>query len=147
MAIADVSGVGNNSKRTDRNLTDRVQSIQRKARIENASGGMSGDRKRNQEFASSISTGKTAATGSTPINIPAETPVARTPRTGIFDPGDPNVALTDGADMETAGRGSDALLSNFNTPDSGSVLARAMYMAYPTPEMRAIVEAFNQENI
>jgi hypothetical protein len=64
-----------------------------------------------------------------------------------FAPGSPNRPDTDGMGGNTAGKSPNDLMANYMASDAGSILARAMYAAYPTPELRRYVEAYNEEGI
>ena len=134
-----VSGVGKNSSRTDQNLVERTQRVQREATMANASGGPRGSLKTNRE----LSQGGTMATTASAVS--ANPPMPKS--TNVFAPGNPNVPFTDGAGGNTPGKGPNDLLSNMNSSDPGSVLIRAMYVANPTPELRRYVEAYNEEGI
>lgn len=134
-----VSGVGKNSSRTDQNLVERTQRVQREATMANASGGPRGSLKTNRE----LSQGGTMATTASAVS--ANPPMPRS--ANVFAPGNPNVPFTDGAGGNTPGKSPNDLLSNMNSSDPGSVLIRAMYAANPTPELRRYVEAYNEEGI
>lgn len=135
-----VSGVGANARRTDKNLSQRTQKIQREARIENATGGSYSERKTNTELAQGSATGTTGSAVS-------QNAAPKYTVQNAFAPGNPSTPLTDGAGGNTPGRGPDALDMNTQSVDPGSVLVRAMYLAYPTPEMRRYVEAYNQDGM
>ena len=134
------------SNRTDNNLSQRTQNIQRKAKIQNVSGGAYGERKALQETASGAAM-ENANTRESRIPVPQGNPLAANLRTqGAFDPGDPNTPLSHGAN---GGPGAD---SSINLPvvddiSNGSTLARAMLMANPSPQLMRIVEAFNEAGI
>jgi hypothetical protein len=65
--------------------------------------------------------------------------------TDLFAPTQrPNEPVTAGIDAGE-GAGSNVLMTPVDAPDQLSVFARAMYMANPTPQLRRIVEAFEEE--
>ena len=136
--IAPISGVGKNSKRTDRSM---VQKIQRNAKIENASGGTYGERKEMKSLASAESTGKTASAVSAENVVTAGTPVATV---NAFAPGTQGAPLSDGA---KGGSGVDdsaqqTPVDSFN-PDS--MFVRALYAANPDSyQLMMMVEAYNE---
>ena len=67
------------------------------------------------------------------------------PTVGAFAPTQrPNEPVTAGIDAGE-GAGSSALMTPVDAPDQLSVFARAMYVANPTPQLRRIVEAFEEE--
>jgi hypothetical protein len=136
-----VSGVGANAKRTDRNLSQRTQKIQREAKLQNASGGAYGERSNLEEMTKGKLSSQTESAAS------ANPPAPKYTVQNAFAPGNPATPLTDGAGGNTAGRGPDALDMNSQSMDAGSILVRAMYLAYPTPEMRRYVEAYNQDGM
>lgn len=133
-----VSGVGANAKRRD---LGNVAKIQRSAKLQNATGGAYGERAELREIAGAASPTPTASSfdaGSARMveSRPSIPPV------GIFeDTRYPNEPITSGA----PGFESRNDVNPFAAPDEISVLARAMYLANPTPQLRRIVEAFNQE--
>ena len=139
-----VSGVGKNASRTDQNVVERTQRVQREATMANATGAPRGSLKTNRE----LSQGGDMATTASAVS--ANTPMPTVPATnvtGAFAPGDPNTPLTDGAGGNTKGAGPDALNANFISSDPGSILIRAMYLASPSPELRRMVEAYNEEGV
>lgn len=137
MVEQKVSGMGAKSNRIDRNI---VQRIQRDAKIQKASGGSYGERKTNTELASGalMAGGTTAA----PTAEPQE--IVRQPSHDIFAPGTSGNSLSHGADGGP-GAGSEALTPQVDAINQGSALARAMFAINPTPQLRRIVEAYNEE--
>jgi hypothetical protein len=140
-----VSGVGKNSSRTDKNLVERTQSIQRKAKIQNAAGAPQGVRQELQSLTQGDATAQTASAVSADVQQPP-VPISQTV-TPVFAPGSQNLPFADGAGGNTAGRGPDALLANFNTPNAGSVLARALHLANPTPYTSRLVRQFDDQGM
>jgi len=138
-----VSGVGAGAKRTDKNLSQRTQKIQREAKLQNASGGTYGQRSELENMAKGTVMPQTAS--ATSANPPVTLPKYNVQN--AFAPGNPSTPLTDGAGGNTPGRGTEALSMTPDMPDAGSLLVRAMYLAYPTPELRRYVEAYNQEGL
>lgn len=138
-----VSGVGANSSRTDKNPSAQVKRIQRDAKIGSASGGPRGSRLENESLQSAAATSTTGSAVSQ-----NSFPEVSKQVTNIFAPGNSNVPFTDGAGMDTAGRTpSDLVTPNLNSPDPGLVLFSAMYAASPTPALRRILEAYDQEGM
>jgi hypothetical protein len=137
-----VSGVGKGSSRTDQNLVERTQRVQREANMANATGGPRGSAKTNRE----ISQGGAMATTASAVSADAMTRSALNV-VSPFAPGSPNRPDTDGMGGNTAGKTPNDLMANYNSTDAGSILVRAMYAAYPTPELRRYVEAYNEEGI
>jgi len=144
MAIQQkVSGVGKNSSRTDRNVVERTHRAQREATMANATGGPVGSAKTNRELSQGGAMATTASAVSANQGMP-------TPRINVVSPfaaGSPDRPDTDGMGGETPGKGPNDLMANYNSTDPGSILVRAMYAAYPTPELRRYVEAYNEEGI
>lgn len=62
----------------------------------------------------------------------------------LLEPGNPDVPLSDGA-RGGPGRDASALVPPVDDFNQGEILARAMYLANPTPQLARIVDAFNQE--
>jgi hypothetical protein len=144
MAIQQkVSGVGKNSSRTDRNLVERTQRVQREANMANATGGPIGSAKTNRELSQGGAMATTASAVSANPGMPAPAINVVSP----FAPGSPDRPDTDGMGGNTPGKSPDDLMVNYNSTDPGSILVRAMYAAYPTPELRRYVEAYNEEGI
>lgn len=131
-----VSGVGKGARRTD---LDRAAKVQRDAKIQRASGGSYGER---TELAG-LATGAPMAKAAPMATMsPA---AASIPTVGIFEPTTrPNEPITAGVDVGE-GPGSEVLMTPVDAPDQLAAFARAMYMANPTPQLRRIVEAFEEE--
>jgi hypothetical protein len=144
MAIQQkVSGVGKNSSRSDQNIVERTQRVQREATMANATGAPQGSAKTNRELSQGGAMARTASAVSV-------TPAMAAPTTNVvspFAPGSPDRPDTDGMGGNTPGKGPNDLMANSNSTDAGSILVRAMYAAYPTPELRRYVEAYNEEGI
>lgn len=138
-----VSGVGKNASRTDKNPSAQVKRIQRDAKIGSASGGPRGSRLENESLQSAIKTGPTGSAVSQ-----NEFPQMSNQVTNIYAPGNPNVPFTDGAGMDTAGKTpGDLVTPNMSSPDPGLILISAMYAAAPSPALRRMLEAYDQEGI
>lgn len=138
-----VSGVAQGSKRTDKNLSSRVKKVQREAKIGSASGGAYGARLENESLQSAQ---PTPATGSAVSQNAYPEMSKQLPN--IFSAGNPNVPFTDGAGMDTEGRTPrDLVTPNLTSPDPGLVLISAMYAASPSPILRRMLEAYDQEGI
>ena len=136
MSMQDVpGGPGVFARRDD---LGNVKKIQREGRnIAEASGGTYGQRQEMQSLAQGA-----------PTDV--EQPVAGNPMAqglitqGAFEPGNPETPLSSGAKF---GPGNDdsGLLPPVDDVSSGELLARAMYLANPTPQLARIVDAFNEE--
>lgn len=134
-----VSGVGKGARRTD---LDRAAKIQRNAKIQNAAGGAYGQRAELQGLAQGAPMAQAPAMP-TPVATPLGTPPV--PTVGIFEPTQrPNEPITAGVDVGP-GPGSEALMTPVDAPDQLSTFVRAMYMANPSPQLRRMVEAFEEE--
>jgi len=133
-----VSGVGKGARRTD---LDRAAKIQRDAKIQNAAGGAYGQR---AELTSLAQGAPMAQTATPAMPVPASVG-GSVPTVGIFEPTQrPNEPITAGIDAGE-GPGSEVLMTPVDAPDQLATFARAMYMANPTPQLRRIVEAFEEE--
>jgi hypothetical protein len=144
MAIQQkVSGVGKNSSRSDQNLVERTQRVQREATMANATGAPQGTAKVNRELSQggAMATTASAVSANTAMTTPTTNVVSP------FAPGSLDRPDTDGMGGNTPGKGPNDLMANSNSTDAGSILVRAMYAAYPTPELRRYVEAYNEEGI
>lgn len=131
-----VSGVGKGARRTD---LDRAAKVQRDAKIQRAPGGSYGER---TELAG-LATGAPMAKAAPMATMSPSTASIST--VGIFEPTmRPNEPITAGVDVGE-GPGSEALMTPVDAPDQLAAFARAMYMANPTPQLRRIVEAFEEE--
>ncbi len=137
-----VSGVGKDAKRTDKNISERVAKIQREAKIENATGGTYSQATQLQNIASGASTEvPQAAINPTQANI-----VAPRVDTSFFTEQNPNPSfITDGAPGNTPGRQPEELPAPIDAPDNNALIARAMFLADPTPQNRRLMESFIQE--
>jgi len=130
-----VSGVGKGARRTD---LDRAAKIQREAKMQNAVGGSYGERAELTQLAQ----GAPMAQG---MPMPTAMGTPPVPTVGIFEPTQrPNEPITAGVDVGD-GPGSEALMTPVDAPDQLATFARAMYMANPSPQLRRIVEAFEEE--
>ena len=139
--IAPVSGVGDNSKRTDLGMVQRIQSD---AKIQNATGGTYGERQNLQQIAGGASTD--VAQPNPPVMNPAQANPMLNGITAVPGnaPGPGDVPLSHGADGGP-GAGSEVNRPPLDAQDPGAALARAMFLANPTSQLRRIVEAFNEE--
>lgn len=138
-----VSGIGKNSSRSDQNLVERTQRVQREANMANATGAPRGTAKVNRELSQSGAMATTASAVSADKGMTASKINVVSP----FAPGSLDRPDTDGMGGETPGKSPSDLMANYNSVDAGSILVRAMYAAYPTPELRRYVEAYNEEGI
>lgn len=128
------------SNRTDRNLVERVQKVQREANMANATGGAQGSLKINRELsqggdmpttASAVSADTTQTSASIAL-----------PPIDVFAPGR-NAPLSEGA---PGGPGGNQQQVPVDAIDQGSALARALYAANPnSKQLRLLVEAYNEE--
>ena len=131
------SGVGKNAKRID---LDKARKVQRDAKIQRASGGSYGERSTLNELA----TGAPMPKASLPT-IPTAPATPQIPSVGIFEPTTrPNEPITAGLPVGD-GPGPEVLNTPITEVDQTAALARAMFAANPTPQMRRLVEAFMQE--
>ena len=139
MVYQVVSGMSANSKRTDKNLVERIQ--RNAAKIENASNGNWGDRKRNQEYVEG------ASTKVEPVSMPKQTTnpyVSSVNAVNAFQQGGEGF-LSHGA---KGGPGdSDSIQQTMvGAPNPSDLLARAMLLANPDSiHLLAIVQALNAE--
>lgn len=132
-----VSGVGKNAKRID---LDKARKVQRDAKIQRASGGAYGERTALNELA----TGAPMPSAPQPT-MPAAPMGPQIPSVGIFEPTQrPNEPITAGLPVGD-GPGPEVLNTPIMEVDQTAALARAMFAANPTPQMRRLVEAFMQE--
>jgi hypothetical protein len=136
-----VSGVGPDSKRTDKNLSARVQRVVNDAKIQNAPGGTYTERSNLTNLAEGAST---EVAGSLPMAPVSENTTPAVQTTNVFAPGNPDVPLSQGA---KGGPGADnsILQTPVDAPDQSSLLARALLQANPTSrQLLMMVEAFNE---
>ncbi len=123
-----------------RNDLGNVKKIQREGRnIAEASGGAYGERARNQQLASGAPTAVAS-------QMPAGPMVSGLPNTAAFAPGTSGKPLSSGA-QGGPGEGTEVLEMPLTEQNLGASLARAMYLANPTPYLQLLVEAFNEEGI
>ena len=142
MAIQQkVSGVGKNSSRSDQNIVERTQRVQREAKIENASGGSYTERKTNEELAQGSNTAPTASsvTGQNEYVNPIK-PISATAYSNT------DVPLSESA---PGGPGKNTGMAEpVDSIDTGSVMARALLAANPnSSQLFALVEAYNELGI
>jgi hypothetical protein len=132
MATDQPGGPGKFARRND---LGNVKKIQRDAKIQESAGGAYGQRAELQGLAS----------GAPMAQAPSQSMAPPMPTVGAFEPTQrPDEPVTAGVNAGD-GPGSEVLMTPIDAPDQLSVLARAMYMANPTPQLRRIVEAFDEE--
>lgn len=136
MSMQDVpGGPGVYARRND---LGNVKKIQREGRnIAEASGGTYGERKQLNELSQGAITRVAEPTPANPI-------ASSLPPVNLMAPGEEGVPLSDGA-MGGPGRDRSALMTPVDDFNQGEILARAMYLANPTPQLARIVEAYNEE--
>jgi hypothetical protein len=142
MAIQQkVSGMGKNSSRTDRNLVERTQRVQRDAKIQNASGGSYNDRRTNEELAQGSATAPTAS--SVTGQEAYVNPIKAIPATAYSNTQVPLSQSAPGGPGDNMG-----MAEPVDAIDPGSVMARALLAANPnSSQLIALVEAYNELGI
>jgi hypothetical protein len=132
-----VSGVGQDSKRTDKNLSARVQRVVNDAKIQNANNGAYSDRSQLTNLAEGASTDVPTPTVATaPASIPVQT-------TNVFAPGSLDKPLSDGAPGGPGSNRSTQIPVDAVNPDS--IFVRALAKANPTSrQLLMMVEAYNE---
>ena len=143
MAKEVVSGAGKDARRTDKNISSRVQKIQRDANMKNATGGSYGESLNLQQLSQGASTNvkKPIITPTTSRSMPS-LGIKKSP---LDEMQEGAVTMTDGAGGNTAGRQPFELDQPIDAPDQSAILARAMFAINPTPQNRRLLEAFQQE--
>ena len=143
MAKEVVSGTGKDARRTDQNISSRVQKIQRDANMKNATGGSYGESLNLQQLSQGASTNtrKPIITPTTSRSVPSAA-LRMSPLDQMQNNAGP---MTDGAPGDTAGRQPYELDQPVDAPDQSAILARAMFAINPTPQNRRLLEAFQQE--
>lgn len=136
MSMQDVpGGPGVYARRED---LGNVKKIQREGKnIAEASGGTYGERKQLNELSQGAITKVAEPAFANPI-------ASSLPPVNLMAPGEEGVPLSDGA-MGGPGRDRSALMTPVDDFNQGELLARAMYLANPTPQLARIVEAYNEE--
>ena len=143
MAKEIVSGTGKDARRTDKNISSRVQKIQRDANMKNTTGGSYGESLNLQQLSEGASTNikKPIINASTSRNMPS----LGLKMSPLDQMQEGEVTMTDGAGGNTAGRQPFELDQPIDGPDQAAILARAMFAINPTPANRRLLEAFQQE--
>ena len=143
MAKEIVSGTGKDARRTDQNISSRVQKIQREAKIQNATGGSYGESLNLQQLSEGASTNmkKPIIAPTTSRTMPSAG-LRMSPLDQMQNDAGP---ITDGAPGNTSGRQPYQLDQPVDAPDQSAILARAMFAINPTPQNRRLLEAFQQE--
>lgn len=135
-----VSGVGKGARRTD---LDRAQRVMREAKISEATGGPRGQRAELQALAGQGAMPTTASAVSADTSF---TVGRNIPTVGAFEPTNrPEEPVSAGAGGMSEGAGPEVLMTPVDAPDQIATFARAMYMANPSPQLRRILEAFEEE--
>lgn len=140
MSMYDLpSGPAQLSNRTD---LGNVKKIQREGRnIAEASGGTYGERKNLTELSQGA---PTQAATPTQVATSGNPLAASLPPVNLLAGGPEGTPLSDGA-RGGPGRDNSALMTPVDDFNQGEILARAMYLANPTPQLARIVEAYNEE--
>lgn len=133
MSMQDVpGGPGRFARRED---LGNVKKIQREGKnIAEASGGPYGQRQELQQLASGASTDVPSPAMPSGMSVNA------------FAPGSETTPLSNGA-LGGPGAGLEIQQTLVDDNNIGAALARAMYLANPTPQLQMLVEAFNEEGI
>jgi hypothetical protein len=143
MAIREqVSGMGANASRTDKNLSERVAKIQREAKIQNASGGAYTNRQDLTSLAGGASTNVPTAN----VTMPDQSRISAIPSVNAFDPGSGRngIPLSDGARYGD-GRDDSVQPVPVDAPNPDSIFVRAMAAANPdSRQLMMMVEAYNE---
>ena len=131
-----VSGVGPDSKRTDKNLSARVQRVVNDAKIQNANNGAYTERAELNSLATAASTDVPTASVQAPTSIPVST-------TNVFAPGSQDKPLSDGAPGGPGSNTSNQIPVDSANPDS--IFVRALAQANPdSRQLMMMVEAYNE---
>jgi hypothetical protein len=131
-----VSGVGPDSKRTDKNLSARVQRVVNDAKIQNANNGAYTERAELNSLATAASTDVPTASAQAPASIPVST-------TNVFAPGSQDKPLSDGAPGGPGSNTSNQIPVDSANPDS--IFVRALAQANPdSRQLMMMVEAYNE---
>ena len=149
--VAPMAMPGKMSNRTDKGLVQRVQKVQRDAKLNRASGGEYNAR----NTANSLMVGTDMATTGSAVtsgvqlpNITTTGPTARNlPPVDLFAPGTAGeLPYSHGSPWGPGATSTN--YPNVEFPDSGSALARAMLAQNPTnPQLVAIVQAYNEAGL
>lgn len=145
MKTADVAMPGAQSNRTDNTVVGRVQKIQRDAKFSEMAGGAYNTRNSNAQIVSQGGVNlPTASATSADINTTSSGQLAN-----FVSPIDLNAVKTSGLPLSHGANGGAGADASINMPpvdqiDNGEMLARAMYLANPTPQLRRIVESYNE---
>lgn len=133
-----VSGVGKNSSRSDQNLVERVQRVQRDAKIQNASGASYSTRTNNEQLAQGTINTPTAS--SVTGQQEYVNPIKAIPATAYSNTNVPLSQAAPGGPGDNTG-----MAEPVDAIDPGSITARALLMANPnSAQLRALVEAYNE---
>lgn len=141
MSMYDLpSGPAQLSNRTD---LGNVKKIQREGRnIAEAPGGTYGQRTELTQLSQGASTQPETPTQ---VATGSANPLASSlPPVNLMASGAEGTPLSDGS-RGGPGRDASALMTPVDDFNQGEVLARAMYLANPTPQLARIVEAYNEE--
>lgn len=146
--VAPIAMPGKASNRTDKGLVERVQKVQRDAKLNRASGGEYNVRNTLNSLTTNTGMPTTGSAVSQDVSIPAAsipTGNAGIPQVGAFEPG----TASEGNPYSQGSPWGDGATSTnipmIDAPDMGSALARALLAQNPTnPQLVAIVQAYNE---
>ena len=142
---ANVAMPGAQANRTDNTVVGRVQKIQRDAKFSEMAGGAYNSRNTNAQIVTQGGVDMpTASAVSSNIQTPTSTQLANN-----VSPVNLNAAKTTGLPLSHGAQGGPGADAGVNLPpidqiDNGEMLARAMFLANPTPQLRRIVESYNE---
>lgn len=148
--VAPIAMPGGMSNRTDKGLVQRVQKVQRDAKLNRAAGGEYNSR----NTANSLMVGTDIATTGSAVTSGVQLPNINTtggasalPPVDLMARGNAGtVPYSEGSPFGPGKTSSN--YPNVEFPDSGSALARAMLAQNPTnPQLFAIVQAFNEAGL
>lgn len=146
--VAPVAMPGKDSNRTDKGLVQRVQKVQRDAKLNRASGGEYNARNSMNQTMVGTNIPTTASAVSQDVTMPSATSARSLPPVDIFAPGSALDGTPYSQGAPTGPGDNYTNVPNIQFPDSGSALARAMLLQNPTnPQLVAIVQAYNEAGL
>jgi len=148
--VAPIAMPGKASNRTDKGLVERVQKVQRDAKLNRASGGEYNVRNTLNSLTTNTGMPTTGSAVSKDVVVPTPSTTgnsAAIPQVNAFERGSAaNVPYSEGSPWGDGANSTN--IPMIDAPDMGSALARALLAQNPTnPQLVAIVQAYNEAGI
>lgn len=145
--VAPIAMPNGMSNRTDKGLVERVQKVQRDAKLNRASGGEYNVRNTLNSLTTNTGMPTTGSAVSKDVVVPPPVPTASSaiPQVNAFERGTAGEGKPYSEGSPWGDGATSTNIPMIDAPDMGSALARALLAQNPTnPQLVAIVQAYNE---